>query len=137
MYKTKTLPRLATDNYNMRELQVSAPLTAPIVHSDGYAMDRNVFDYTKTLSRSDSKVIMRRRMGNSLANRKTRNSLLIGGSVRDSGDYFKQLLIEAENLRRCCFPCIRDTRSRCCCCCCCCYYCCPYTPFCLAIVMLF
>ena len=100
-----TLPRLVVGRYGQEGLSVPPlslvpPKSAPVVESDNRnRSDQSVFNYcSKTLSRSDTKVTLRRRGSNSI-NRKNRNSLaLVGGTVRENGDYFKELLSDADYL---------------------------------------
>ncbi len=101
-----TLPRLKIGRFGPDGLSVAPyappPKSAPAVSSDNRnhhpqsPSEHSVFNYSKTFSRSDSKVTLRRR---SSAKRKSRTSVvLVGGSVRDNGDYFKELLSDAEYL---------------------------------------
>ena len=97
-------PRVSKVNVTPNYLDIpvrsrSPPMSAPISNSDSW----NHFDFTKTLSRTESKVTMRRRLGtqstNSSIRRKNSVSLFLnasGSDVRNSGDHWQELLVNPE-----------------------------------------
>jgi len=108
MHSTATLgrpPRVSKVNVSQSYLETPArsnmsPISAPASHSDSFTR----FDFSRTLSRSESKVMMRQgrqgsRSTNSSTRRKNSVSLFFSGGdgdVRTSGDHWQELLANPE-----------------------------------------
>lgn len=93
----KTLPRLMIGSRHGRDGTTPPPMTAPISKSD-HSRAESVFDYTKTLSRSDSKVFLRRHGSNRSLKRK---SLMLSRSGEYSMDPTNDSLFYCTVLTSC------------------------------------
>lgn len=99
----RTLPRpprvlktVSSDRLGISEKSPVQPTSAPIV--SGSLDGGNRFNFPGTLGRSETKVMMRRHGSNSSIRRKTSVSLFFakGVDVRNSGDHWQELLVDAE-----------------------------------------
>ncbi len=116
MSSSRTLPRpprvpkVNTANQNYLDIPDGSSLHLPPLSAPTQSDNWNRFDFTKTLSRTESKVNMRRRQGsrstNSSIRRKNSVSLFFSGSsggsndvcddVRNSGHHWQELLVNPE-----------------------------------------
>lgn len=110
MYSSTTLPRpprVSKVNVTHSSLEIPqranmSPTSAPVSSSDGLSR----FDFTKTLSRSESRVMMRQgrqdsRSTQASIRRKNSVSLFFTGGagsddLRNSGDHWQELLVDPE-----------------------------------------